>query len=343
MVAQTLVFLSHTSGMKENPSGQSFVDGAEEAINSVDGAKALHMGFFPAADVPPASYSIEQLEKADVFVAVIGFDYGSTVPGEDRSYTELEFESATELGKERLIFLLDPAGAPLAAQDADRADPRQLRFRRRLETSGNTVAYFTDVGDLKYRVRQAVEQAISHRSPSAVRADEYGPPSAPTARRASSVAGIASILVVAAIGMAVWTAVSGVFPPWATQPECTTVTAEVVSSSKATFGSFDKGAVLDVVVRNSGDRAVTIPASRDVVARGAEGTQYAATDSLSNQSWFFDVRLEAHSSARVQLGLSSPRGGSDVVSVVIPGVRRTGLSVLRCHVSAPSVSVTFAG
>jgi hypothetical protein len=343
MVAQTLVFVSHTSEMSKHPAGQSFVDGAEEAINSIDGAKAFHMGFFPAADVPPASYSIQQLQRADVFIAVIGFDFGSTVPGEDRSYTELEFDSATELGKERLVFLLDPAAASLAGNDAARVDVRQVRFRRKLETSGNTVAYFTDVGDLKYRVRQAVEQSVARRSSPVGALRTLPAPSARTVGRALSVAGLVAVLVVAAIGFTVWTAVAGSLPPWQPQSECSTVTAEVVSSSKARFGTFDQGAALDIVVRNGGDRAVTIPAARQVVARGEGGTQYASIDSLADRSWFFDVRVEARSSVRVQLGLSNPTGGSDVVTVVIPGVRGSGLPILRCRVSAAPVSVTFSG
>lgn len=95
MVQQTLVFISHTQSMRTHPAGQFFVDGAEEAVNSVDGAKAFHMRFFPAADEPPAAYSLRQLEKADVFLAVIGFDPGSRVLSDGRSYTELEFDGAT--------------------------------------------------------------------------------------------------------------------------------------------------------------------------------------------------------------------------------------------------------
>ena len=155
MVEQNLVFISHTQEMSSRPEGGSYVEGAEDAINAIDGAKARHMEFFPAADMSPADYSIRQLEDADIFLAIVGFQHGSTVPGEERSYTELEFDAATELGKERLLFLLHPA-----APEASAADPGQIRFRQKLESSGATVAYFTDVGDLKFKVSQAVTRSL---------------------------------------------------------------------------------------------------------------------------------------------------------------------------------------
>ena len=38
---------------------------------------------------------------------MVGFQYGSVVPGEDVSFTEFEFRAASLVGVPRLVFLLD--------------------------------------------------------------------------------------------------------------------------------------------------------------------------------------------------------------------------------------------
>jgi hypothetical protein len=106
---QVLVFLSHTQGMRQYPEGESFLDGAERAVNAIEGAKAHHMEFFPASDLDPAATSVSHLRRADIFLAIIGFDYGSPLRDDpSRSFTELEFDTATELGMERWCSCSNP-------------------------------------------------------------------------------------------------------------------------------------------------------------------------------------------------------------------------------------------
>jgi hypothetical protein len=131
------VFLSHTSELREFPDDRSFVAAAEAAVKRA-GDAVTDMAYFAARDEKPADYCRAAARRGDVYVGLIGLRYGSPVRDlPEVSYTELEFDTATEAGKERLIFLLDEnATLPIPAarlhdEEADRRS-RQQAFRKRL-------------------------------------------------------------------------------------------------------------------------------------------------------------------------------------------------------------------
>ena len=136
------MFLSHTSELRQYPSGRSFVAAAEQAVIRAGGV-VLDMAYFAAREEKPARVCREQVGQADVYAGIIGFRYGSPVRDEpDRSYAELEFAAAGELGLPRLVFVLDE-NAVLPLPGVFLSDPvygeRQRAFRRRVEGAGITV------------------------------------------------------------------------------------------------------------------------------------------------------------------------------------------------------------
>lgn len=134
------MFLSHTSELRKHPAERSFVRAAEEAVIRASDVP-VDMAYFTSRDGAPAEYCREHVRKAKVYVGIIGFRYGSPVDDmEHLSYTELEFEEATQLGLERLVFLLSDEVTglpPTAIWDDYKA--RQEAFRKRLRGSGLTV------------------------------------------------------------------------------------------------------------------------------------------------------------------------------------------------------------
>ena len=73
---------------------------------------------------------------------------------EEVSFTELEFETATDHGLPRLVFLLAEDSSPSA---------RQAAFRRRLQRVGLTTAQVTSPSELEVRLYQAlVELPFDH-------------------------------------------------------------------------------------------------------------------------------------------------------------------------------------
>jgi tetratricopeptide (TPR) repeat protein len=164
MAGARRVFLSHTAELRQFPAGRSFVAAAEAAV-SLAGDAVTDMAYFPARDDKPAEYCQRRVRECDVYAGLIGLRYGS--PVRDRpevSYTELEFEAATEAGLPRLVFLLDQdAALPIPASMLLDADPvlqaRQRIFRARLAATGIMVATVASPQDLELKLLHALQES----------------------------------------------------------------------------------------------------------------------------------------------------------------------------------------
>jgi Tetratricopeptide repeat/Domain of unknown function (DUF4062)/NB-ARC domain len=166
--ARWRVFLSHTSELREFPRGRSYVAEVERAVLAA-GHVAVDMADFPAADRLPAEFCQERVRGCDVYLGIFGTRYGS--PVRDRpevSYTELEFDTATEAGLPRLAFLLDTsaenAGIPLSALIDREFGARQDAFRRRVQDSGLMTQSFTDPATLGRLVERSLRELADTRA-----------------------------------------------------------------------------------------------------------------------------------------------------------------------------------
>lgn len=153
------VFLSHTSDLSAYPSPYSYVTAAKEAIAEM-GMVPIEMGDFIARDISPADYCRELVGRSQVYVAIVGQKYGSTVPETHPSvsYCELEFNEALSLGVPCILLLLaDELPIPRSQIDVD---GRQItQFRSRLKQSGKTIATFRAPPDLKAVLRDSLKHA----------------------------------------------------------------------------------------------------------------------------------------------------------------------------------------
>ena len=155
------VFVSHTSELREFPRGGSYVAAVERAVSAC-GHVIVSMADFPSADLPAADLCRQRVRSCDVYVGVLGTRYGSLVRDRPEvSYTELEFETATEAGLERLVYVLDTEA------DMTRIPPsrlidlelglRQEAFRRRVQDS-LIAQQFTDPATLGQLVERSLRE-----------------------------------------------------------------------------------------------------------------------------------------------------------------------------------------
>ena len=121
------------------------------------GMAPVDMRYFTAREGAPADYCRQRVRGCEIYVAVVGFRYGSLVPGQAVSYTELEFREAGTMGLPRLVFLLDETAAKSAGPRD--ADCRAVEgFRERLRRAGLTIRSFTSDAGLELEVFHALTE-----------------------------------------------------------------------------------------------------------------------------------------------------------------------------------------
>jgi hypothetical protein len=137
------------------PEDRPFVQAALDAVGRA-GMAPVDMRHFAARDGSPADYCQQRVRECEIYIAVVGFQYGSLVSGEDVSFTELEFRAASLAGVPRLVFLLDDIACPPELSDADRGPVD--RFRQRLRDAGLIVRSFTSEDSLELEVFHALRE-----------------------------------------------------------------------------------------------------------------------------------------------------------------------------------------
>ncbi|WIG60461.1 MAG: TPR domain protein, putative component of TonB system [Ktedonobacterales bacterium] len=128
------------------------------------------MVYFGAGE-DATTVSLERVAAAEFFVLIVAWRYGtiSTVPpGETRSITHQEYDTAVRLGKKIFVYLSDPATEqdnslfPFALRDLEHT--AQLRaFRAHLEDPNvHTADYFTTPADLGGKVSTRIADYLLH-------------------------------------------------------------------------------------------------------------------------------------------------------------------------------------
>jgi tetratricopeptide (TPR) repeat protein len=134
------VFLSSTA--RDLAAYRKAVD---DVIRDLRDFYCFPMENFGAQDAPPSDFCRDEVERCDVFVAIIGQCYGSR-PGPDRpSFTHAEYDAAKAAGKPCLLFVAPddfptPANLIRAMSEADHAAQKTFRDQAMAERVSGTFA-----------------------------------------------------------------------------------------------------------------------------------------------------------------------------------------------------------
>lgn len=139
-------------------------DAIDEVIRSKDmGFDVLRAETYHAAGHSPLEACRRMARECDLYIGVVGFDYGHIIPDLDQSATEFEYETARDDDRTKLI---------LYVKDEDpevEINPRQQQFRSKVQDFN--IGYFRHAkfktieelraqvhGDLVSWVSQRVQQ-----------------------------------------------------------------------------------------------------------------------------------------------------------------------------------------
>ncbi len=146
---------------------------AEEVIESFEGRfVAIRSEDWAARPDTPAEVVRQKVREVaaqgGLMVLIVALYYGSSPADEpDKSFVEIEYETAREAGMDVLVFLSEgedlPQGARFLREPDDRWERLQA-FRRRLQQE-HTVEFFRDLAGFREALMQALHQWLEERAP----------------------------------------------------------------------------------------------------------------------------------------------------------------------------------
>lgn len=124
------------------------------------GLEFLGLETFSASDLPPIEKSLREVDRADLFLLLVGQLYGYVPPGYQRSVTELEYKRARDSSKPILALLLSDDVVQVDKVDPDpKARERLTAFKRELAQQ-QVVKYFRTPTDLEAELAAALHVYI---------------------------------------------------------------------------------------------------------------------------------------------------------------------------------------
>jgi len=125
---------------------------------------------FGARKSKPLDTCLAEISKCQIYIGIISMCYGSIDEETGKSYTQLEYDKAKELGIEILIYLVDEKSGELKTGHIDFGD-KNLRLNnfKNILKNNHTVDFFINETDLGQKIYRDLEKLISKQTTTTLR------------------------------------------------------------------------------------------------------------------------------------------------------------------------------
>lgn len=116
---------------------------------------------FGARTESPLETCLSEVKLADIYIGIIAFRLGSIDKSSGKSFTQLEYEKASELKKEIRIYLIDEENAKVKSKFIDKGKEwEKLEAFKKMLKEDRTVATFISKKDLAEKIERDLNRIL---------------------------------------------------------------------------------------------------------------------------------------------------------------------------------------
>lgn len=117
---------------------------------------------FGARESKPLATCIAELKRSNIYIGIIAMSYGSVDEITQKSFTQLEYEKARDLGLDLLIYVLDEFEGELLAGNIDFGEKYfALQNFKKILRQNHTVVHFINETDLAEKIYRDLSKVLS--------------------------------------------------------------------------------------------------------------------------------------------------------------------------------------
>jgi len=129
---------------------------------------------FGARKETPLQTCLAEIEQSDIYIGILAYKLGSIEKTSSKSYTQLEYEKASELKKEIFIYLIDEKDSKISPNDIDFGDKHEkLKSFKSILKESHTIDTFINEEALIEKLKRKFDELLLKKTSESNPIDEY--------------------------------------------------------------------------------------------------------------------------------------------------------------------------